>query len=128
MRRCSWQLPDKSRRSPAKSAVAVRYGLLAKPQTYENLFFTRNHRLCTPSRQAFSFVSPRRELYRIEISPKTILGCFSASILISSENDMLSDSSLINDRMLRRNTHMPDCESRTQWKYSSEVASESARF
>ena len=31
-------------------------------------------------------------------------------------------------RMERRNTHIPDCESRTHRKYSTDMASESTRF
>ena len=53
---------------------------------------------------------------------KRIFGYFSASILISSEKAMPSETSFISSRMDRRKTHMPDCESRTQRKYSSDIA------
>src|SRR5262249_24363588 len=53
-------------------------------------FFTRKARLAKPSRQALSLVSPRRELYMIEISPKRMRELRSASILISSLNAMPS--------------------------------------
>ena len=41
---------------------------------------------------------------------------------------MPSDSSFMSFRMDRRNTHMPDCESRTQRKNSIDMASESTRL
>src|SRR5262249_33001739 len=81
-------------------------------------FFARNHRFWNPSRQGFSFFSPSRDEYRIEISPKRMRELRSASILISSENAMPSDSSFIPPRMERRRTHMPDWESRTHRKNS----------
>jgi len=52
----------------------------------------------------------------MEISRKRILGLLSASIFISSENAIPSDSSVIRGSIERRKTHIPDCESRTQWK------------
>jgi hypothetical protein len=41
---------------------------------------------------------------------------------------MPSDSRCMSSRMDRRKTHMPDCESRTQRKYSSDMASDSTQF
>ena len=64
----------------------------------------------------------------MEISPNRIRGLRKASILISSENAMPSDSSFMSFRIERRNTHMPDCESRTQRKNSTDIASDSTRF
>src|SRR5580658_122792 len=75
-----------------------------------------------------SLVSPKREEYWMEISPKRIVGSRRASILISSENAMPSDSNFIFFKMERRKTHMPDCESRTQRKKSSDMARERPRL
>src|SRR5262245_38690129 len=91
-------------------------------------FLKRNARFCKPSRQGLSLISPRREEYMMEISPKRMREFRRASILISSENAMPSDSSFISLRIRRRKTHMPDCESRTHRKKSTDVAIESARF
>src|SRR5512138_3671286 len=52
----------------------------------------------------------------------------SASILISSENAMLSDSRFMDVRMDRRKTHIPDWESRTHRKYRPLIATDKARF
>src|SRR5262249_24308477 len=91
-------------------------------------FRTRNHRLLKPSRQGFSLISPRRDEYWIEISSNRIRESRMASILISSENAMLSDSSTMSRRIARLNTHMPDCESRTQRKNRIDVASDRTRL
>src|ERR1035438_3975810 len=75
-----------------------------------------------------SLVSPTREVYIIEISPNRIRASRSASILISSLKPMPSDSNFMCSRMERRKTHMPDCESRTQRKKSSDMARERPRL
>src|SRR5258707_656683 len=64
----------------------------------------------------------------MEISAKRMRGLFSASILISSENDIPSDSSRISSKIERRKTHIPDCESRTHWKYNSDIANDKTQF
>ena len=64
----------------------------------------------------------------MEISVKRTRALLRASILISSENDMPSDSRCMSFKIDRRNTHMPDCESRTQRKYSMDIASERTQF
>src|SRR5262249_26266237 len=94
----------------------------------KNRFLSRNSKFWMPSRQGLSLISPSRDEYMIDISPKRMRGLRSASILISSENAMPSDSSFISFRIWRRKTHIPDCESRTQRKNSTDVAIESARL
>src|SRR4051812_34750834 len=64
----------------------------------------------------------------MEISTNRTLEFFRASILISSENAIPSDSSFMSFRIDRRNTHMPDCESLTQRKKRIEVASDKTKF
>src|SRR5271165_67679 len=61
-------------------------------------------------------------------SAKRICFRFKASTLISSENAIPSDSSRISFRMDLRKTHIPDCESRTQRKNSSDMARDSAQL
>src|SRR5262249_37786917 len=91
-------------------------------------FFKRNMIFCNPSRHRLSFVSPSREEYRMEISPKRTRGFRIASILISSLNAMPSLISFMSLRMDLRNTHMPDCESRTQRKKRTDITRDSTRF
>src|ERR1700742_2310576 len=81
-----------------------------------------------PSRHGFSLISPNRDEYMIESSAKRIRELLSASILISSENAMPSDVSRMFFRIDLRKIHMPDCESRTHRKYSTDIASESIQF
>src|ERR1035437_8142060 len=91
-------------------------------------FLNRSSRFCTPSPQRLSLVSPTREVYMMEISPKRIRESRKASILISSLKPMPSDSSFICWRMERRKTHIPDCESRTQRKKRRDMARDRPRL
>src|ERR1039458_5799762 len=65
--------------------VAARPVLAGREPHRRNRFRARKARFWTPSRHGFSFFSPKRVEYRIEISPKRIRGWRNASILIRSE-------------------------------------------
>src|SRR5205823_3350537 len=80
------------------------------------------------SRQGLSLISPRRDEYMIDSSVNRILELRKASIFISSENAIPSDSRIMPFKMQRRKTHIPDCESRTQLKNRSDIASDSTQF
>src|SRR5215469_5325894 len=64
----------------------------------------------------------------MEISAKRMRRSFSASILISSEKAIPSAVRFMPFKIERRNTHMPDCESRIHRKYKSDIASERIRL
>src|SRR5580692_9745149 len=64
----------------------------------------------------------------MEISTNRTPAFFRASILISSENAMPSDTSFMFLRIDRRNTHIPDCESRTQRKYRIDMANDKIKL
>src|SRR5260221_10412730 len=96
--------------------------------THENRFFTRNQRFRNPSRQGFSLISPSRDEYMMEISAKRMLSLFNASILISSENAIPSETNFIPFKIDRLNTHIPDWESRTQRKYKMDMTSERTKL
>src|SRR5262249_40622807 len=64
--------------------AAVPHGHNGADAHRKKRFLRRKARLANPSRQALSLVSPRREEYMMEISPKRMRGVRRASILISS--------------------------------------------
>src|SRR5678810_1461643 len=64
----------------------------------------------------------------MDISRKPISGFFIASILISSLKANPSLTRFILERISRRNTHIPDCESLTQRRYRTDMARERMRF
>src|ERR1035441_541465 len=113
---------------PRQKVAAIPYRHDGADLHRQKRFLNSSIRFCTPSRQRLSLVSPTREVYIIEISPNRIRASRSASILISPLKPMPSDSNFMFSRMERRKTHMPDCESRTQRKNSSDMASERPRL
>ena len=64
----------------------------------------------------------------MEISWNLTFLSFKASILISSENAIPSDSNRMSFKIDRLNTHMPDCESRTHRKYNTDIAIDSTQL